>query len=74
MEFGADLLAFNLIVAPYGAAFRGVTPDGENGLAWDTVHGFAAAIPCDMPAAMEGINEAGLQAGDRSSSSTSMAI
>lgn len=63
MEFGADMLEFNLIVAPRGSALRGVTQEGENGMPWEVTYGFTAAIPYDMPAAMEGINEAGLQAG-----------
>jgi choloylglycine hydrolase len=60
---GADLIAFNLVVAPRGATFQGGTPDGANGISWTVRHGFTAAIPFDIPAAIEGVNEAGLQAG-----------
>lgn len=63
MEFGADMLSFNLIAVPKGTRFRGATPDGETGLEWQADHAFVAAIPYRMMAAMEGVNDAGLQAG-----------
>lgn len=63
MEFGADMLEFNLIVVPRRTPFRGVTDTGENGMAWNGKYGFVAAIPYDIMAAAEGINEKGLQAG-----------
>jgi choloylglycine hydrolase len=63
MEFGADLISFNLMVVPRGTAFTGTTPNGQDGMQWTAAHGFVAAIPFDIPGAMEGVNEAGLQAG-----------
>ncbi|MBS0251970.1 MAG: choloylglycine hydrolase family protein [Proteobacteria bacterium] len=63
MEFGADMLEFNLIVVPRRTPFRGVTDTGENGMAWNGKYGFVAAIPYDIMAATEGVNEKGLQAG-----------
>lgn len=63
MEFGADMLEFNLIVVPRRTPFRGVTDTGENGMAWNGKYGFVAAIPYDIMAASEGVNEKGLQAG-----------
>jgi len=35
MEFGADMLHFNLIVVPRRTPFRGVTDTGENGMKWN---------------------------------------
>lgn len=63
MEFGAEMLEFNLIVVPRGTAFEGITADGGAGMEWETDHAFIAAIPYKIMAAMEGVNEAGLQAG-----------
>lgn len=63
MEFGADMLQFNLIVVPRGAPFQGVTDAGINGKKWNGKHGFVAAIPYEIQGAMEGVNEKGLQAG-----------
>lgn len=63
MEFGADMLAFNLIAVPKGTAFSGVTADGGTGMKWKADHAFVAAIPYRIMGAMEGVNDAGLQAG-----------
>lgn len=63
LEFGADVMKFNLIVVPRRTPFRGVTDSGENGMAWNGKYGFVAAIPFDIMAAVEGVNEKGLQAG-----------
>lgn len=63
MEFGADMLSFNLIAVPRGTGFTGVTADGGAGMDWQADHSFIAAIPYKMLAAMEGVNDAGLQAG-----------
>ena len=63
MEFGADMLHFNLVVVPRETPFQGVTKTGVNGKKWNAKYGFVAAIPYDIMGAMEGINEKGLQAG-----------
>ena len=68
MEFGADMLSFNLIAVPKGTSFRGATPDGETGLEWQADHAFVAAIPYRMMAAMEGVNDAGSRRAASSSS------
>ncbi|WP_223241375.1 linear amide C-N hydrolase [Flammeovirga sp. EKP202] len=64
MEFGGEMLPFSLIVVPRGHTYTGNTPDGENGMKWNVDLGFVTAVPTAMPgAAVEGINEAGLQGG-----------
>ncbi len=63
MEFGAEMLHFNLIVVPRATSFQGVNRAGVKGKKWNAKYGFVAAIPYEALGAMEGINERGLQGG-----------
>ena len=63
MEFGADLLSFNLIVVPRGHEYSGMTPDGKPGLSWKVKYGHVGFSPFGMPAVVDGLNEKGLACG-----------
>ncbi len=63
LEFGADVVTFNLISVPRGLAYHGQTPDGQTGLAWKVKYGHAGFNPLGLPVLGEGVNEKGLACG-----------
>ena len=52
-----------LVLYPSGHAFRGLTPDGENGHRWTGRVGFVALSSHGQPYGPDGLNEAGLSVG-----------
>lgn len=63
MEFGADLVSFDLISVPRNYEYIGQTPNGKPGLKWKTKYGYVGFNPFGMPLVADGINEKGLAAG-----------
>ncbi|MFZ5584742.1 MAG: linear amide C-N hydrolase [Thermodesulfobacteriota bacterium] len=63
MEFGADIVSFNLIAVGRGRDYSGTTPAGKPGLAWKVKYGHVGFNPFGMPLVADGINEKGLACG-----------
>lgn len=63
MEFGADLVSFNLLAVGPGRACQGLTPDGQSGLAWRVQHAHVGFNPFGLPLVAEGLNDQGLACG-----------
>lgn len=63
LEFGANLLTFDLIAVPRNTAYTGTAPGGLPGLPWTTRYGFVGFNPFGMPHVADGVNEQGLGAG-----------
>lgn len=63
MEFGSDVLEFQLIASPDGKAYKGHTKDGYDGMDWTADHSFVSASPSKFLSPTEGVNDAGLQVG-----------
>lgn len=63
MEFGADLVSFDLITVPRNYEYIGMTPKGQPGLKWKTKYGFVGFNPFGMPLVADGLNEKGMAAG-----------
>lgn len=60
LEFGSDLLTFDLLFVPRGISYKGSTPSGDSGLSWSTKYGHVGFAPFDLPLLADGINEKGL--------------
>lgn len=63
LEFGADVLSFDLISVPRGQEYRGLTPAGANGATWRVKYGHVGFCPFGMPLLGDGLNERGLACG-----------
>lgn len=63
MEWGAFDLNSRVAIVPRGYAFRGLTPDGNNGKAWESVYGVVALDMLKKDTLSDGMNEKGLTAG-----------
>lgn len=63
MEFGADLISFNLTFVPRGQVSVGQTPKGEPGLSWTNKYASVGFSPFNLPLLADGLNEKGLAAG-----------
>jgi choloylglycine hydrolase len=63
LEFGADLISFDLIVVPRGFRYVGRAPGNESGLRWQTKYGHVGFAPFGMPLVGDGVNERGLACG-----------
>lgn len=63
LEWGAFDLDSHVRVVPRGVAFRGETPNGRTGLAWESEYGFVAFDALGRMALLDGMNEAGLSVG-----------
>jgi len=63
MEFGSDLIPFDLIVVPRNHAYQGKTPSGKPGLAWKTKYAHVGFDPFGMSIVLDGLNEKGLACG-----------
>ncbi len=63
MEFGADVLLFELTVVPTGQRYVGLTPSGVKGLEWTTKYGHVGFSPFGQSLIADGLNEEGLSCG-----------
>jgi choloylglycine hydrolase len=63
LEFGANLISFELAVIPRGTQFTGQTPAGQPGLRWTAKYGQVGFAPFGLPLLGDGINERGLACG-----------
>ncbi|MCA1987635.1 MAG: choloylglycine hydrolase family protein [Desulfarculus sp.] len=63
MEFGADLVSFNLLAVGPARACQGMTPDGQPGLAWRVKYAHVGFNPFGLPLVAEGLNDQGLACG-----------
>lgn len=62
LEFNVDLDS-DVLVVPRGYARSGTTPDGENGLKWNSKYASVGANGVGLPLLFDGVNEKGLAAG-----------
>ena len=62
LEFGIDLDS-SVIVVPRGYARTGTTPQGENGLRWNSRYASLGANGVGLPFIFDGVNEKGLAVG-----------
>lgn len=63
MEFGADLISFNLTVVPRNTVYTGQTPSGDPGLSWTNKYASVGFSPFNLPLLADGLNEKGLACG-----------
>ena len=63
MEWGAFDLVSRVAIIPRGHAFKGNTPEGDNGKAWTAKHGAVALDVLEHDWFADGVNEAGLAVG-----------
>ena len=63
MEFGTDLMTFDLIAVPRNYKFTGQTPLGKPGMTWETKYGYTGFSPFGIPLIADGVNEKGLSCG-----------
>lgn len=61
-EWGDFNMHSQAVVYPRGLAFQGLTPDGKNGIQWQTEFGFVAFQAAES-VTMDGLNEEGLSVG-----------
>lgn len=61
-EWGDFNMHSQAAVYPRGIAFQGLTPDGNNGIQWQTKYGFVA-FQASEGVTMDGLNEQGLSVG-----------
>ena len=63
MEFGTDMMTFDLIAVPRHYKFTGQTTLGKPGMAWETKYGYTGFSPFGVPLIADGVNEKGLSCG-----------
>lgn len=63
MEFGADLLSFDLLFVPRGISYTGQSSNDQPGTKWITKYGHVGFNPFGMPIVADGLNEKGLACG-----------
>lgn len=63
MEFGADLISFNMSLVPRNIANKGQTPTGEPGFSWTNKYASVGFSPFNLPLLADGLNEKGLACG-----------
>ncbi len=63
MEFGTDLMTFDLIAVPRNYKFTGQAPSGKPGMAWETKYGYTGFNPFGALLVADGLNEKGLFCG-----------
>ncbi|CAH0529814.1 linear amide C-N hydrolase [Vibrio hippocampi] len=59
-EWGSFDLRSKVIKVPQKVAMQGTTPDGKNGLSWETKYGAVGINAIDLPIFVDGMNEKGL--------------
>jgi len=63
MEFGAEMVSFDLIAVPRAYTYKGHTPSQAPGMAWKAQYAHAGFGPFGMPMVADGLNEKGLACG-----------
>jgi len=63
MEFGADLISFDLLFVPRGIAYSSEISTNQTGSKWTTKYGHVGFNPFGMPILADGLNEKGLACG-----------
>jgi len=63
LEFGAELLSYDLLSVPRNYQYVGQTPSGEPGMAWKTKYAHVGFNPFGMNLVGDGLNEKGLSCG-----------
>jgi len=63
MEWGAFDLKSRVAIVPRGYAFRGLTPEGYNGKAWESLYGVVGLDMLEKDVLSDGMNEKGLTVG-----------
>lgn len=63
MEFGVDILNFNLIFVPRGIAYSSQIAKNKNGATWKTKYAHIGFNPANNPILIDGVNEKGLACG-----------
>lgn len=63
MEFGTDIVSFNLIAVPRDYVYKGQTSSQAPGMSWKTQYAHVGFAPFGMPLVGDGINEKGLSCG-----------
>lgn len=63
MEFGAELVSFDLIAVPRNHAYQGHTPSQAPGMPWKVLYAHVGFAPFGLPLVADGLNEKGLACG-----------
>ena len=63
MEFGVDILEFNLLFVPRGIAYTSQISKDQIGAAWKTKYAHVGFNPTSNPILVDGVNEKGLACG-----------
>lgn len=63
MEFGADLISFDLMFVPRGIPYTSEISTNKTGAKWTTKYGHVGFNPFGMPILADGLNEKGLACG-----------
>lgn len=63
LEFGQNLISFELAVVPRGQQYTGQTPSGAPGLQWTAKYGHVGFAVFGLPLLGDGLNERGLACG-----------
>lgn len=63
LEFGADLLSFNLLVSPRGYSYSRADQKNSSESVWQNKYGYVGFAPFGLPVVADGLNERGLSAG-----------
>lgn len=63
MEWGSFDLNTRIMIVPRNYKFVGTTPDGLNGMRWETKYGIAGLDALERPVLLDAMNEKGLTAG-----------
>ncbi len=63
MEFGVDILVYNLLFVPRGIAYTSQISKDQTGAAWKTKYAHVGFNPTGNPILIDGVNEKGLACG-----------